>query len=62
MVARRIEMVATRSGSNVRIYLDGPLSQAKRMKPKFFVLDEILAQLRPDSVVHVTVTQEAASQ
>ena len=46
----------------MRIYLDGPLSQAKRMKPKFFVLDEILAQLRPDSVVHVTVTQEAASQ
>ena len=49
LVARRIEVLAARSASQVRIYLDEPHSDGKRMKQKFFDLDALIAQLRPDS-------------
>ncbi len=45
--------VAGGSKAEVRIYLDAPVAMAKRMKPKFFVLADLVALLRPDSVQHV---------
>lgn len=56
-VPRRI--VASMPGSGrfkaaeARLYLDAPIAMARRMKPRFFVLDELVAQLRPDAVEHV---------
>jgi hypothetical protein len=39
--------------TQARIYLDAPLAMARRMKPRFFALEDLTAQLRPDSVQHV---------
>jgi hypothetical protein len=57
-VPQRIEVDAREvaggaPASEVRIYLDGPIAMAKRMKPRFFALEDLTAQLRPDSVQHV---------
>ncbi len=52
-VPRRIEVDAARRGATVRIYLDEPAAMMRRMKPRFFSLEELTAQLRPDSVKHV---------
>jgi hypothetical protein len=41
--------------SEARLYLDAPIAMAKRMKPRFFVLDELVGQLRPDAVEHIVV-------
>jgi len=51
-VARRIEVHASEPKAEVRLYLDEPVAMVKRMKPKFFMLDELTTQLRPDSVAH----------
>ena len=48
---------AGRKPAEARIYLDAPIAMAKRMKPRFFVLDELVAQLRPDSVEHVVASE-----
>ncbi len=55
-VARRIELEAPRSALNVRIYLDEPRAEGKRMKQKFFDLDALIAQLQPDvtEIIHPT--------
>lgn len=47
------EVAAGAPASEVRIFLDGPVAMARRMKPRFFALEELTAQLRPDSVQHV---------
>lgn len=57
-VPRRIEVDARDAPtgevtSEVRIYLDAPVAMGRRMKPRLFVLEELTAQLRPDSVQHV---------
>ncbi len=52
-VARKIEVQSTRSKGDARIYLDAPIAMGKRMKPRFFVLEELIPQLHPDSVEHV---------
>lgn len=44
---------AGKKGAEARLYLDAPIAMAKRMKPRFFVLDDLVAQLRPDVVEHV---------
>lgn len=54
-VPRRFEITASSIKGSARIYLDSPTATAKRMKPRFFVLDDLVAQLRPDSVEHVVV-------
>ena len=53
-VARRIEVVAPRSGAAIKIFLDSPTASANRMKPRFFELDALLTQLRPEVVEFVT--------
>lgn len=53
-VARRIEVVAPRSGAAIKIFLDSPTANANRMKPRFFDLDALLTQLRPEVVEFVT--------
>jgi hypothetical protein len=62
-VPRRIEVDARDAAtgevrSEVRIYLDAPLAMGRRMKPRLFVLDELTAQLRPDSVQHVFASED----
>jgi hypothetical protein len=54
-VPRKVEIAASTMKGSARIYLDAPTATAKRMKPRFFVLDDLVAQLRPDSVEHVVV-------
>lgn len=44
---------ARAKAAEARLYLDAPLAMARRMKPRFFVLDELVAQLRPDAIEHV---------
>lgn len=62
-VARRIVVTgvgaAGAKDSEARLYLDAPIAMARRMKPRFFVLDELVAQLRPDAVEHVVVRDGA---
>ena len=53
-VARRVEVVAPRSGASIKIFLDTPAASATRMKPRFFELDALLTQLRPEVVEFVT--------
>lgn len=48
--------------SEARLYLDSPIAMAKRMKPRFFVLDELVGQLRPDAVEHIVVGAGADEQ
>lgn len=48
---------AGQKGAEARLYLDAPIAMAKRMKPRFFALDELVAQLRPDSVEHVVASE-----
>ncbi len=52
-VARRTEVIAPRTKSIIRLFLDGPSAEGKRLKPKFFDLDALIAQMRPDSVEYV---------
>jgi len=62
-IARRIVVTgvgaAGAKDSEARLYLDAPIAMAKRMKPRFFVLDELIAQLRPDAIEHVVVRDRA---
>jgi hypothetical protein len=58
-VPRRIAVTSERSKAEARIYLDAPIAMAKRMKPKFFVLADLVALLRPDSVQHVVAVDGA---
>ncbi len=61
-VARRIEVDFEVEKFNARIFLDAPVAMGKRMKPRFFVLEELIAQLHPDSIAHVlrpTATSDA---
>lgn len=60
-VPRRIVVTgvaaAGQKGAEARLYLDAPIAMAKRMKPRFFVLDDLVAQLRPDSIEHVVASE-----
>jgi len=58
-VPRRIAVTSERSKAEARIYLDAPIAMAKRMKPKFFVLSDLVALLRPDAVQHVVAVDGA---
>lgn len=59
-VARRTEVIAPRTKSVIRLFLDGPSAEGKRIKPKFFELDALIAQMRPDSVEYVHQTESVA--
>ena len=48
--------------SEARLYLDAPIAMSKRMRPRFFVLDELVGQLRPDAVEHIVVGAGADEQ
>ena len=48
--------------SEARLYLDVPIAMAKRIKPRFFVLEELVGQLRPDAVEHIVVGAGADEQ
>lgn len=52
-LARRIEITTPAADASVRIYLGEPIATARRMKPRFFDLDALIAQLRPDSVEYL---------
>ena len=62
-VPRRVvvtgEAAAGGKAAEARLYLDAPIAMPKRMKPRFFVLDDLVAQLRPDTVEHVVATDGA---
>lgn len=62
-VARRIVVTgvgaAGAKDSEARLYLDAPIAMAKRMKPRFFALDALVEQLRPDAIEHVVVREGA---
>jgi hypothetical protein len=60
-VARRVEVVAPRSGASIKIFLDTPAASATRMKPRFFELDALLTQLRPEVVEFVTKSKPGDS-
>lgn len=49
-VPRKIELVAAAGTATVSVFLDEPSAQAKRMNPRLFSLEDLLATLRPDSV------------
>lgn len=50
---RIIEIVTPDAGVSVKIFLGEPMARAQRMKPRFFELEALLAQLRPDSVEYI---------
>jgi len=52
-VPRRIRILAPRSGADLRVFLDAPAAQSKRMKQRFFDLDALLTQFMPASVEYV---------
>ena len=52
-VPRRIRILAARSGADLRVFLDVPAAQSKRMKARFFELDALLTQFMPESVEYV---------
>lgn len=52
---------ARAKAAEARLYLDAPIAMARRMKPRFFVLDELVAQLRPDAIEHVVAADGSES-
>lgn len=52
-VPRKVRIVAPGSGADLRVYLDEPSAQAKRMKARFFELESLLKQFMPATVTYV---------
>lgn len=57
---RRVEIVAARADGRATLHLDEPIAMAKRMKPRFFSLEELTAQFRPDRVEHAVAAEDGA--
>jgi hypothetical protein len=60
-VPRRIEIVAARANGRATLLLDEPIAMAKRIKPRFFDLEELTAQLRPDRVEHAIAAEPGSA-
>ena len=58
---RRIEITAARADGRATLLLDEPIAMAKRMKPRFFNLEELTAQFRPDRVEHAVAVEADAA-
>ena len=56
-IPRRIEITATRADGRATLHLDEPVAMAKRTKPRFFSLEELTAQFRPDRVEHAVAIE-----
>lgn len=54
---RRIEIVAAKANGRAVLLLDEPIAMAKRIKPRFFSLEELTAQFRPDRVEHAVAAE-----
>ena len=59
---RKIEITTPDGATSVRIYLGEPSAMARRMKPRFFELDALIAQLRPDTVEYLETPVELPAQ
>jgi len=58
---RRIEITAAKANGRATLLLDEPIAMARRMKPRFFNLEELTAQFRPDRVEHAVAIEAGAA-
>jgi hypothetical protein len=59
---RKIEITTPDGATSVRIYLGEPSAMARRMKPRFFELEALIAQLRPDTVEYLETPVEVPAR